>query len=67
MEELIYFSSFSYRYIESFVFLEVARRGAVAPLNPSVLAVGISNNYLVLMYQFSNASLYINLKLQSLQ
>ena len=34
MEELIYFSAFLYQYIEFFVFLKVARRGAIAPLAP---------------------------------
>ena len=35
MQELICFSAFLYQYIEFFVFLKVARRGAIAPpLNP---------------------------------
>ena len=31
MQELTCFSAFLYNYIDSFVFLEVARRGAIAP------------------------------------
>ena len=34
MQELICFSAFLYQYIDFFVFLKVARRGAIAPLNP---------------------------------
>ena len=33
MQELICFSAFLYQYIESFAFLKVARRGAIASLN----------------------------------
>ena len=38
MQELMWFSAFLYQYIESLVFLDVARRGgATAPLNPPLV------------------------------
>ena len=48
MQELICFSVFLYHYIyiDSFVFLEVAKRGAIAPLAPKSTTDNIAHNRL---------------------
>ena len=55
MQELMCFNAFLYQYIESIMFLEVARRGgAIAPLAPPKSATEYCSNvaYICIIYVY---------------
>ena len=58
MQELMCFSAFLYQYIEFFVFLKVARRGAIAPLAPLNPPLKVEKMHLAITVGFSYYVLY---------